>query len=55
MAVATHGCVMTLMMGNYDSQYDLNFLQQTSKPDIYRMEVNDQALVGVKRVWNEGV
>ncbi|AAP10126.1 Phosphoglycerate mutase [Bacillus cereus ATCC 14579] len=31
---------MTLMMGYYDSKYDLNFLLQTSKPDIYRMEFN---------------
>ena len=53
--VAIHGCVLTLMMGNYDSHYDLNFLRHTTKPDIYRMEFNDQALVGVKRVWNEEV
>lgn len=49
--VGTHGAVMTLIMGYYDSKYDLNFLLHTSKPDIYRMEFNEQELVGVKRLW----
>lgn len=51
-AIGTHGVVMTLMMGYYDSQYDLNFLLHTSKPDIYRMEFNGQVLVEVKRMWS---
>ena len=33
--VATHGCVLTLMMGNYDSQYDLNFLRHIRKNRIF--------------------
>ncbi|KAF6598241.1 histidine phosphatase family protein, partial [Paenibacillus sp. EKM208P] len=41
-----------LMMGYYDKQCDLNFLLHTSKPDVYRMEFNDQELVEVKRLWN---
>ncbi|CAH2716573.1 hypothetical protein BACCIP111895_03760 [Neobacillus rhizosphaerae] len=49
--LGTHGAVMTLMMGYYDSQYDLDFLLHTSKPDIYRMEFNGQELVEVKRMW----
>ncbi|MBO1625788.1 histidine phosphatase family protein [Bacillus arachidis] len=49
--LGTHGAVMALMMGYYDSQYDLDFLLQTSKPDIYRMEFNGEELVGVKRLW----
>lgn len=51
-ALGTHGAVMTLMMGYYDKQYDLNFLLHTSKPDVYRMEFNDQEFVEVKRLWN---
>ncbi|MDP5273716.1 histidine phosphatase family protein [Chengkuizengella axinellae] len=51
-AIGTHGAVMTLMMGYYDSQYDFNFLLHTSKPDIYRMEFNGQKLVKVERLWN---
>lgn len=49
--VGTHGAVLTLMLGYYDSKYDLNFLLHTSKPDIYRMEFNEQELVNVKRSW----
>ncbi|PFK47668.1 histidine phosphatase family protein [Bacillus cereus] len=49
--LGTHGAVMTLMMGYYDNQYDLNFLLHTSKPDIYRMEFHGQELVEVKRLW----
>jgi 2,3-bisphosphoglycerate-dependent phosphoglycerate mutase len=49
--IGTHGAVMTLMMGFFDKQYDLNFLLNTSKPDVYRMEFNDQDLVEVKRLW----
>ncbi|WP_064090946.1 histidine phosphatase family protein [Rossellomorea aquimaris] len=49
--LGTHGAVMTLMMGYYDRKYDLNFLHSISKPDIYRMEFNEQVLVDVKRLW----
>ncbi|QPQ30601.1 histidine phosphatase family protein [Lysinibacillus sp. JNUCC 51] len=49
--IGTHGAVMTLMMEFYDSKYDLNFLLQTTKPDIYRMEFDGQELVDVKRLW----
>lgn len=49
--IGTHGAVMTLMMGFYDSRYDLNFLLQTTKPDIYRMEFDGQDLVDVIRLW----
>lgn len=37
-ALGTHGAVMTLMMNYFDAKYDLSFLLQTTKPDIYRME-----------------
>ncbi|PAF21617.1 histidine phosphatase family protein [Terribacillus saccharophilus] len=50
-AIGTHGAVMTLMMGYYDSQYGLDFLLQSSKPDIYRMEFNGYKLIGVERLW----
>lgn len=50
-AIGTHGAVMALMMGYYDSQYDLDFLLHTSKPDIYRMGFDGHELVGVQRLW----
>ncbi|MED1780822.1 histidine phosphatase family protein [Brevibacillus fortis] len=51
--IGTHGAVMTLMMGYFDSQYDLEFLLTTSKPDIYRMEFQDEVLVETKRLWRD--
>jgi len=48
--IGTHALVMTLMMGYYHEAYNLNFLLQTTKPDIYKMEFNGQELVGVKRL-----
>ncbi|WP_025027302.1 histidine phosphatase family protein [Caldalkalibacillus mannanilyticus] len=52
-AIGTHGLVMTLMMGYFDRQYGFEFLMQTSKPDVYRMEFIDEKLVDVKRLWKE--
>ncbi|MDO6449205.1 histidine phosphatase family protein [Oceanobacillus profundus] len=49
--VGTHGAVMTLMMGYYDSKFDIEFLLHTSKPDVYRMEFNGEELVEVSRMW----
>ncbi|RUT44458.1 histidine phosphatase family protein [Paenibacillus anaericanus] len=49
--LGTHGAVMTLMMGYFDSQYDLDFLFKTSKPDIYRMEFDGEVLRETKRLW----
>ncbi|PKR82725.1 histidine phosphatase family protein [Heyndrickxia camelliae] len=51
-AIGTHGAIMTLMMGYYDNHYNLKFLLQSSKPDIYRMEFNGQNLVAVARLWD---
>lgn len=49
--IGSHGAVMTLMMGYFDSKYDLDFLYSTSKPDIYRMEFKEKELVNVRRLW----
>ncbi|WP_416143748.1 histidine phosphatase family protein [Planococcus koreensis] len=53
--IGTHGAVMTLMMGFYDEKYDLNFLSNTSKPDIYKMEFSGHELVDVQRLWSESM
>lgn len=52
-AIGTHGNVMTLMMNYFDSTYGLDFLVHTSKPDIYRMEIVNNQLKEVKRLWKE--
>lgn len=51
--IGTHGVVMTLMMGFYESEFDLDFLNNLSKPDIYKMEFNGQDLLHVQRLWDE--
>lgn len=53
--IGTHGAVMTLIMGFYDEKYDLNFLSNTSKPDIYKMEFSGHELVDVQRLWSESM
>ncbi|KPB06246.1 histidine phosphatase family protein [Bacillus sp. CHD6a] len=55
LVIGTHGAVMTLMMGHFDRIYDLNFLLSTSKPDIYKMEFNEQELVNVQRLWGVNI
>lgn len=52
-AIGTHGNVMTLMMNYYDSKYGLEFLNQTKKPDIYKLEFEGQELIEVTRLWDE--
>ncbi|MFP7494369.1 histidine phosphatase family protein [Terribacillus saccharophilus] len=49
--IGTHGAIMTLMMGYFDSKYNLDFLYSTSKPDIYKLEFQGKQLVQVQRLW----
>jgi len=49
--IGTHGLVMTLMMNYFDKQYGFEFLIHTSKPDIYKLEFNDEKLLNVKKLW----
>jgi 2,3-bisphosphoglycerate-dependent phosphoglycerate mutase len=51
--IGTHGAVMTLMMGFYDSDYNLGFLMNTSKPDVYRMEFDGQKIIEIRRLFKE--
>ncbi|CAN7189779.1 histidine phosphatase family protein [Paenibacillus sp. LjRoot56] len=50
-AIGTHGNVMTLMMNHFDATYGFDFLNQTVKPDIYKMQFNDLVLEEVTRLW----
>ncbi|MDJ1476415.1 histidine phosphatase family protein [Bacillus sp. LS15-K4] len=49
--IGTHGLVMTLMMNYFNKQYGFEFLIHTSKPDIYKMEFNDEQLLNVEKLW----
>ncbi|MFE6135659.1 histidine phosphatase family protein [Bacillus sp. NPDC057893] len=51
--IGTHGLVMTLMMNYFDNQYGLEFLMNTSKPDVYKLEFKDEQLINIERVWRE--
>ncbi|WP_144697946.1 histidine phosphatase family protein [Fictibacillus phosphorivorans] len=55
MVFGTHGAVMTLMMNYFNPSFDLDFLYSTTKPDIYRMEFNNEQLVCVERVWDKAL
>lgn len=50
--IGTHGLVMALMMGYFADEYGLDFLLQTKKPDIYRMEFmeEEEKLISVTRL-----
>ncbi|MEH7885187.1 histidine phosphatase family protein [Bacillus sp. JJ1609] len=50
-AIGTHGAVMTLMMAYFDSRFNLDFLHQLSKPDVYRMTLEGEKLVEFNRMW----
>jgi 2,3-bisphosphoglycerate-dependent phosphoglycerate mutase len=52
-AIGTHGHVMTLMMNYFDSDYGLDFMNQTKKPDIYRLQFDEMELENVTRLWSE--
>ncbi|KRF02451.1 phosphoglycerate mutase [Paenibacillus sp. Soil766] len=49
-AIGTHGNVMTLMMNHFDATYGFDFMNQTRKPDIYKMQFNDLVLEEVTRL-----
>lgn len=50
-AIGTHGHVMTLMMNYFDASYGFDFSNQTSKPDIYKLEFEGMELEQVTRLW----
>lgn len=53
-AIGTHGLVMALMMSYFAPEYDLDFLLQTTKPDIYVMKFSGGELSGVERLVVQG-
>lgn len=55
MVIGTHGAVMTLMMNYFNPSFELEFLYSTTKPDIYRLEFNNEQLVCVERVWDKAL
>ena len=52
-AIGTHGNVMTMMINYFNSSYGYDFLNQTTKPDIYKMVFEELELIEVSRLWND--
>ncbi|TYR73343.1 histidine phosphatase family protein [Rossellomorea vietnamensis] len=51
-AIGIHGHVMTIIMGALNSDYGtIDFWQSTTKPDIYKLELEGQELKSVTRLW----
>lgn len=51
--IGIHGLIMTLMLSHFDENYGYDFLFNTSKPDIYRMEFENDKCLEIKRCWTD--
>jgi 2,3-bisphosphoglycerate-dependent phosphoglycerate mutase len=49
--IGTHGDIMTLVMNYFDPQFDFEFWQSASMPDIYQLEFAGSRLSSVTRLW----
>ncbi|MGE7988081.1 histidine phosphatase family protein [Lysinibacillus fusiformis] len=49
--IGTHGNIMVLMMQSFDTQYDYEFWQKLTMPDVYRLSFHELTLLEVERVW----
>lgn len=53
-AIGIHGNIMTCTMKYFDEKYDFDFWKQTTKPDIYKLLINDRfELVSCERIWKD--
>ncbi|MDO3410544.1 histidine phosphatase family protein [Saccharibacillus sp. CPCC 101409] len=50
-ALGTHGDIMTLMLNGFDSRFGYEFWTSTTMPDIYRMTLDGEKAVEVRRLW----
>lgn len=51
-AIGIHGNIMTCTMHFFDQSYDYEFWKQTTKPDIYKLTINEQfELISCDRLW----
>lgn len=50
--VGIHGNIMTCTMQFFDQRYDYEFWKQTTKPDIYKLTINEHfELISCDRLW----
>lgn len=50
-AVGTHGDIMTLILNDIDKQFDYEFWESTTMPDIYRVEFEGMNIIQTARLW----
>ena len=50
LALGTHGIIMTLIMASYDPTFGYDFWSTTTKPDIYRVEIEGDRFVAFERI-----
>ncbi len=46
---------MTIILNYFDKKYGYEFFEQTSKPDIYKLEFEELELTHVERLWDSEV
>ncbi|MCA0970254.1 histidine phosphatase family protein [Halobacillus litoralis] len=52
-AIGTHGNIMALVMGAFDSRYDFRFWKKLQMPDIYALTFNKSTLEDVTHITYE--
>ncbi|MCM3718115.1 histidine phosphatase family protein [Fictibacillus phosphorivorans] len=53
-AVGIHGSIMTCTLNYYDKEFDYHFWSNTTKPDVYKLTLDDHFnLVEFKRLWEQ--
>ncbi|MEI2663090.1 histidine phosphatase family protein [Rossellomorea sp. LJF3] len=53
-AIGIHGHIMTCTMNYFSDQYNLDFWKGTSKPDIYKLQIDEHFhLINCKRLWTQ--
>lgn len=53
-AIGIHGNIMSNIMNHFDSNYDFNFWNSTTKPDIYKLTISESnQLLNTVRLWEE--
>jgi len=54
LVVATHGNLMALVLNGLDPSFGYEFWRELSFPDVYELEFEASALIGVRRMWDKG-
>jgi 2,3-bisphosphoglycerate-dependent phosphoglycerate mutase len=53
LVVATHGNLLALILNGFDPTFGYEFWRALSFPDVYELEFEATALIGVRRIWEK--